>query len=127
MIWFLGDSTILPAVQAFAGADEVILSASQNATVEEVWTDQITKIRNKRWIPPVVVICYINARDYDSERTVLAISIRVPESTRLIFISYTNDPRVDEGLTHDGKLAITQIRTDDHSVENLTNLLLQVK
>lgn len=127
MLWFLGDSTILPAVQAFAGAEEIILSASPNATIEEVWTGQITKIRNKRWVEPVTIVFYVNARDYDSERTVLAISIRVPEGSKLIFITYTGDSHVDEGLEHDSKLNITQVRTDDHSNENLTNLLQNLR
>lgn len=102
MIWFVGDTAILAGVTDFANAegDDLLVSATANATAEEVWTVQKHELPRSRKPFNVTVILFLNDKDYDAELTYLHLQERAPVGSKILYCILPDSPKLVEDLMH---------------------------
>lgn len=122
MIWFIGDNAIEPAVVALAAerAETLVVSATANATPEEVWTAQKHDAHPK-W-KDVTVILYLPQQDYDSEATMWQIFSKISKG-KVLYCMSPNSPFVADGLRHYETDRIIALELDSLDTDTVLNRL----
>lgn len=121
MIWFLGDNAILDAVVAFAGADELVVSAVADATPEDVWVRQKHELPRVRRPPPVIAIVFLKDLVYDAEQTYWHVQHALPTAdSKVIYLAMHDCASAIEGLDHfDAKPVLLDSLDKDHVLAKL--------
>lgn len=128
-LWYLGDS-ILSSQIAQVATDlgmELVDSSIENATMEQVWTEQVHestfRAKNK---PDCIAILFVNNPDYDAEVIIQVLLQRITTASKIVLAVYPADAKAIEGMTahwSGDRFKTVQLTSLDNVVQAITQTL----